>query len=433
MKKKISFSRALRGELSLPGDKSISHRAAIFNGIARGKATISNFSNGEDCKSTQNCLKALGVKITSAENTSDTIVIEGKGRSSLKEPPDILDAGNSGTTMRLLSGLLAAQPFYTVITGDESLRSRPMKRIIEPLRLMGAAISGRNNDTQAPLGIKGGKLHGFDYRLPVASAQVKSSIILAALFADSATKIIEPAMSRDHTEQLLSYMGAQIKRNNNTLDITPLSNDLVPFDINVPADISSAAYWLVAAIIHPKAEIKILNCGINPTRTGILEVLSNMGAIFSLNNKRVEGGEPVADIVVSSSNLQGTLIQGDIIPRLIDEIPVIALAACFATGKTIIKDATELRAKESDRIKTTTIELSKMGANIEEMPDGMIINGPCPLKGGFTDSHYDHRLAMTLAVAGMVSQNATVIDNAQATEVSYPSFWEDLARLEKAV
>ncbi len=431
MQKTVSRVPALKGEVSLPGDKSISHRAAIFNSIAMGIATITNFSSGEDCLSTLQCLKGMGVNMRERKEGAPALVLDinGAGRFSLKEPEDVLDAGNSGTTMRLLAGLLAAQPFLSIITGDESLRSRPMRRIIEPLTLMGAEIRGRRDNSLAPLAIKGGALHGIQYSLPVASAQLKSSLILAALFAEGQTRIKEPALSRDHTEKLLSAMGANIKKEGNQLVIAPLKGELKPCSLNIPGDISSAAYWLVAAAIHPQAELKILNCGINPTRTGIVDVLSAMGANLVMMNQRLEGGEPVADIVASSSKLRGVRIEGDIIPRLVDEIPVLAVAACYAEGTTVIKDAEELRLKESDRISTTSQELTRLGAIIETLPDGMIIHGPCQLKGATVHSHNDHRLAMTMAVAGIGASGTTRIDNAEVVGVSYPSFWEDLERL----
>jgi 3-phosphoshikimate 1-carboxyvinyltransferase len=357
-----------------------------------------------------------------------TVRIEGAGRFGLGEPEDVLNAGNSGTTMRLLAGLLATQPFLSIITGDESLRSRPMGRLIKPLNLMGAEIRGRKDNSLAPLSIKGGKLRGISYRLPVASAQVKSAILLAALYAEGQTQIEEPAQSRDHTERLLSAMGAKIQSadGGNRLIVSPLRDELKPCSLVIPGDISSAAYWLVAATIHPQAEIKILNCGINPTRTGILDVLSDMGANFTVMNRRQEGGEPVADILVRSSQLKSTSIGGDIIPRVIDEIPVLAVAACYARGTTIIKDASELRVKESDRIETTTQELRRLGASIETLPDGMIIHGPCTLTGAVTNSHNDHRLAMALAIAGIGASGTTIIENSEAADISYPSFWNDL-------
>lgn len=407
----------------------MSHRAAIFNGIADGQATVTNFANGADCRSTLTCLKALGVNLSYSSGPVPSVQIIGSGKSGLKEPEDILNAGNSGTTTRLLTGLLAAQPFLSILTGDNSLRSRPMGRVIKPLELMGAEIRARKNNTLAPLAIKGGALHGIDYLLPVASAQLKSSLILAAIFARGESRFTEPALSRDHTERLLNAMGARIERQGNTISISPLQGTLTALSMNIAGDISSAAFWLVAAAIHPNAELTILNCGTNPTRTGILDVLSAMGAVVKATNERSEGGEPVADLTIRSSRLKGTRIEGDLIPRLIDEIPVLALAACCAEGDTIIKDAAELRVKESDRISSTARELGRLGAKIDTLPDGMIIHGPCKLNGAPATSCGDHRLAMTLAVAGLVARGTTTIKNAQVVDISYPSFWSDLAAI----
>lgn len=426
MEKAIVSPPSLQGRITPPGDKSISHRAAIFNSFAIGQATVTNFATGEDCTSTLRCLRKLGVKLTRTSGPAPTIRIQGAGRSGFKEPDDVLNAGNSGTTIRLLTGLLAAQPFFSVVTGDESLRSRPMGRLIKPLTLMGAEIRGRKGDSLAPLSIRGTALHGIDYLLPVASAQLKSAITLAALFASSRTTIEEPALSRDHTERLLKIMGASIDSGGNRLTVHPLQRELQACTMAIPGDISSAAYWLVAASLHPQAELKILSCGVNPTRTGILHVLSNMGANLITSNQSFEGGEPVADISVRSSGLMGITIGGDIIPALIDEIPVLAVAACYAQGTTTIRDAEELRVKESDRIETTAQELTRLGARIETLPDGMIIHGPCKLTGAAVDSHNDHRLAMALAIAGLIASGTTVIQNAEAVDISYPSFWHDL-------
>jgi len=348
------------------------------------------------------------------------------GEEGLREAEDMLDAGNSGTTMRLLTGLLAAQPFFSVLTGDESLRSRPMDRIIMPLRLMGANIWGRKGDSVAPLAIRGGNLKGIDYRLPVASAQVKSALLIAALFAQGSTTVEEPAPSRDHTERFLKAMGANLECEGCRITVFPSPASLTAIDVRVPGDISSAAFWLVAGAIHPDASIRVLNTGMNPTRTGVLEVLQAMGAKLEVKNERSEGGEPVADLRVESSQLIATCVEGEIIPRLIDEIPAIAVAACLAKGTTVIRDAAELRVKESDRISTTVQELSKLGARIEQLPDGMVIHGGGELRGGRCDSHQDHRLAMTLAVAGLVAEGETIVENAEVVEVSYPGFWDDL-------
>ncbi|MFC2058040.1 3-phosphoshikimate 1-carboxyvinyltransferase [Chloroflexota bacterium] len=425
MKQSIRAPYSLEGAVEPPSDKSISHRAAILNSIAEGEARITNFSSSGDCNATISCLQALGVQIEQDEHSR--LIIRGAGKEGLKEAGDVLDAKNSATAMRLLTGLLAAQPFQSIITGDESLLSRPMDRIIQPLRLMGAQLWGRNNDSRAPLVINGGKLHGIRYTLPVASAQVKSALLLAALFAQDATAIIEPMPSRDHTERMLKAMGAGIKVDGDCITLSPGS--LKTLDVVIPGDISSAAYWLVAGSIHPRAKISLPNTGINPTRDGIIEVLRSMGASISVDNKRVVSGEPVADLLVESSDLSGIEIGGSLIPRVIDEIPLIAVAASIAQGKTVIRDARELRVKETDRITSTASELLKLGAIIEELPDGMIVHGGKRLKGAQCDSHLDHRLAMALGVGALVAEGETAIDNAEAADISYPGFWQDLDRL----
>jgi 3-phosphoshikimate 1-carboxyvinyltransferase len=328
--------------------------------------------------------------------------------------------------MRLLGGLLASQPFLSVITGDASLRSRPMGRLIEPLRLMGAEIWGRGRDSFAPLVIKGKKLRGIDFTLPVPSAQIKSAILLAGLFARGNTVLHQIIPSRDHTERMLKRMGASLESQGNAISLLPLSSPLTPINLHIPGDISSAAYFLVAGAIHPNARIMVRGCGINPTRTGIIDILLAMGAKLKINNKRLEAGEPLADIVVESSELKGIEVGGDIIPRLIDEIPVLAVAGCVARGKTVIKDAGELRVKESDRIATVAGELSRLGAKIEPLPDGMIVYGGRPLSGTEVDSHSDHRLAMSLAVAGLIAKGETTIKHARVAQVSYPAFWQTL-------
>ncbi|MCL0064345.1 3-phosphoshikimate 1-carboxyvinyltransferase [Dehalococcoidia bacterium] len=425
VEQRVTRVRTLKGEIIPPGDKSISHRALILNSIARGRAEISNFLPAADCLSTHSCLRALGVKI---ELHGNEVLIEGVAGKGFSRPKDALDAGNSGTTMRLLAGLLAAQPFVSVITGDVSLRSRPMDRIIQPLNLMGADIRGGEQNTRAPLIIRGGMLQGIHYRLPVASAQVKSSILLAALFAAGDTIIEEPAPSRDHTERMLQAMGANVRTEGSNIILSPPSR-LSPLDTQIPGDISSAAFWLVAGAIHNDARIRILGTGTNPTRSGIIEVLQSMGARVKIENERWEGNEPVADLLIESSSLNGTAIGGDLIPRVIDEIPAIAVAASVAGGTTVIRDARELRVKEADRIRATVLELSKLGANIEELPDGMIIHGVAQLRGGRCHSHGDHRLAMALGIAGLIAEGETTISDAAVVDISYPQFWEDMARL----
>ena len=424
MEQRIKGCSSLRGQVTPPGDKSISHRAVILNSMAWGRARIENFAPGDDFWATVSCLRALGVDII---EESGTLSVSGVGRDGFIEPPDVLNAENSATTMRLLAGLLAAQPFLSIVTGDESLRSRPMGRLIHPLRLMGAEIWGRGDDSLAPLAIKGNRLRGIDYRLPVASAQLKSAILIAALFAQGETTLEEPAQSRDHTERLLRAMGANLQSDGTRIELVPCAS-LSAIDVHVPGDISSAAFWLVAAAIHPNAHIKIINTGVNPTRSGIIDVLLEMGAKIKVENERMEGGEPVADLEVESSELVGTQIGGGLITRLIDEIPLVALAGCFARGTTIIRDAQELRVKEADRIGATVKELSRLGADIEELPDGMIIHGGRKLEGGDCSSHQDHRLAMALGIAGLVAEGETVIHDAEVVAVSYPSFWRDLER-----
>ena len=427
--KRISPPKQLAGEVAVPGDKSISHRALILNSLAIGKSQISNLSPGRDCLSTVNCLRALGVKLEKQDGKPPAILINGVGNTGLTEAKDVLNAGNSGTTMRLLSGVLSSQLFLSVLTGDISLRSRPMRRLIEPLRLMGAEIYGRGDDSLAPLVIKGKRLHGMSYTLPVPSAQIKSAILLAGLFAQGDTTIEQLQPSRDHTERLLKCMGAKLKIYNTHISLTPLKTPLSAVDLCIPGDISSAAYWLVAGATHPNAAIKIVNCGVNPTRTGIIDALLAMGAKLRIENQRLEGNEPVADLYIESSRLKAIEIGGDIIPRLIDEIPLLAVAACVAQGKTVIRGASELRVKESDRIASTIRELSRLGARIEELPDGMVIYGEKALLGKEVKSHGDHRLAMTLAVAGLVARGNTSIQNAGVAEISNPDFWEELNRL----
>lgn len=429
MDKKLRHLSRVQGEVTPPGDKSLSHRAAIMNSIALGKATVHNFLAGDDCKSTLNCLRAMGVDFTLVPGENPTLEITGMGARGFKEPEDVLNAGNSGTTLRLLCGLLAVQPFVSIMTGDASLRSRPLGRVIAPLGEMGAQIWGRAGDTLAPVAIHGGNLHGITYSLPVASAQVKSALLLAGLSAEGPTVLREPARSRDHTERMLRAMGANLKWDGPWLSLSPLTAPLAPLSMNIPGDISSAAYWLVLGAVHPRARIKVMNVGMNPTRTGVIDALRGMGARLSIENEHQEGGEPVADVVVESSELKAIDIKGDIVPRLIDEAPVLAMAACLAQGTTRIEDAGELRVKESDRIKTTVEELTRMGGRLEELPQGMIIHGVRKLNGAAVRSHGDHRLAMTLAVAAAVARGETVIHGAEAVDISYPTFWQDMERL----
>ena len=414
----------LQGELSVPGDKSISHRSLILNAMARGTARITGLSNGEDVMSTLACLRGMGVEITAGDSPGE-YTVEGRG-PLLEEPTDILDAGNSGTSMRLLSGLLAAQPFMSVLTGDASLRTRPMGRIVDPLQKMGAQVMGRQEGLLAPLVIRGGSLRGIEYDLPVASAQVKSCILLAGLSAGGDTVIHQPALSRDHTERMVTAMGATVEEDGLDLSLHPA--ELKAVDISVPGDISSAAFWIVAGLCHPHSRVLVRGVGLNPSRTGIIDALQAMGAGSSLQlvDERTEGGEPVADVLVTPGQLRGTEIGGDMIPRILDEVPILAVAACFAEGETVIRDAGELRVKESDRIATTVTELSGLGASIEAREDGMVIRGTGRLTGAVCQSHGDHRLAMSMAVCGLLAEGETEVRGAEDASISYPSFWDDL-------
>jgi 3-phosphoshikimate 1-carboxyvinyltransferase len=431
MEKTISRPGRLSGSMTVPADKSISHRAAILNAIADGPAAVQNFLPAADCLSTLTCLRALGVdwSLEKKPDGGSDLAIAGKGLAGLRESADILDAGNSGTTLRLLAGLLAGRPFLSVLTGDESLRSRPMARVVEPLRQMGAQVWGRSKGTLAPLVIVGARPHGVDYRSPVASAQVKSALLLAGLQADGATLFREPERSRDHTERMLRAMGADLTEEGDGLRLQPIERDLTPLDMRVPGDFSAAAFWLVAAVLHPNAEVTLRDVGVNQTRTGLLDVLREMGADVSRSDERTVGGEPVADLVARSSNLKGVAVEGPAVVRLIDEVPVLAVAAALAEGRTVLRDLGELRGKESDRVGLTVRELRRLGATIEEEGDSLVIEGRGKLQGAACDSHGDHRLAMALAVAGLVAEGETVIENAEATEVSYPGFWRDLEAL----
>lgn len=412
----------LRGRITVPGDKSISHRSLMLGSLAEGETVIRGLLLGEDPRSTAACFRAMGAQIS--ELNSELVRVQGIGLGNLREPVNVLDAGNSGTTLRLMLGILASHAgrFFTV-TGDDSLRSRPMSRVVNPLRQMGASIWGRENGAKAPLAIEGQNLKSIHYHSPIASAQVKSCLLLAGLMIDGETIVTEPERSRDHSERMLAAFGADLEVDiaTNTVMLRGRSN-LVGQEITVPGDISSAAFWLVAGSIVPNSDLVIENVGVNPTRTGVLEVLAAMGADISLENQRDVTGEPVADLRVRSSQLKGCKIGGALIPRMIDEIPVLAVAASLAEGTTIIQDAAELRVKESDRIAITAKELNKMGANIIELPDGMEISGGRSLTGNIVDSYTDHRIAMSLAIAALVAQGKTTIDRAESAAISYPSF-----------
>ena len=425
----IGKSSQIQGELNLPGDKSISHRSVIFNSIAKGTAEITNISLGQDCISTINIMRSMGVEVNLDDQDLTTVTIKGVGRTGLQEPNIVLDAGNSGTTMRLISGLLSTQPFFSVLTGDDSLRSRPMGRIISPLKQMGANINGRDGNTKAPFAIQGSLLQGIEYTMPVASAQLKSCLILAAINSIGETILHQPALSRDHTEKMLGNMGVDIHNEGLQLTIQPFNGEFQSTDVNVPADISSAAFWIVAGLCHKQGKITLKNVGINPSRSGILDVMSAMGGNITIKNSTIVAGEEVGDIVVESSELVGVEIGGDIIPRLIDEIPIIALAACFAKGKTIIRDASDARNKESDRLSITASELTKFGADIEELDDGIIVNGVGSLNGTICESFDDHRIAMMEAIAAILSKGQTTIKNSDCVAISYPMFWDDLSIL----
>ena len=425
----VSKPPTLRGAIRAPGDKSISHRSVIFNSLASGDAVVTNFSPGADCTSTVNIMRALGVDVErtqSSDDSGDTLRIRGAA-DDLAEPAAILDAGNSGTTMRLMSGVLGGRDMMAVMTGDSSLNSRPMGRVVGPLSRMGAAIRGRQNDTLAPLVFAGGELKGIEYHLPVASAQLKSTLILAALRADGQTRLQEIGRSRDHTERMLTAMGAQIEVDGLSISVSP--GPLAAADVEVPGDISSAAFWMVAAAVHPDAELCVTDVGINPTRSGVLEALASMGANIALENVKEVAGEPVADIVVRSSQLRGTDISGSIVPLLIDEVPVLAVAAAMAEGTTTIRDAEELRVKETDRIEATITWLRGAGIECEGHPDGMSIEGAGRIGGGTFDSSDDHRLAMSLGVAGLVSDSPISITDAEVAGISYPGFWAEINRL----
>ena len=423
----ISRQKQLKGTITVPGDKSISHRSVMFGAISNGLTEVTGFLQGADCLSTIACFQKLGIEI---ENDNQKVKIYGKGLHGLQAPSGILDAGNSGTTTRLISGILAGQPFETTITGDASIQKRPMGRIMTPLSMMGASFESHAKENCAPFTIHGGNLHGIHYDSPVASAQVKSSILLAGLYADDITSVTEPQLSRNHTELMLRGFGANVLSEGTSATIHP-EPELFGQKITVPGDISSAAYFIAAGLIAPNAEILIQNVGINPTRDGILKVAKAMGGKITYLNERIVSGEPVADILVESSDLAATEVSGDLIPTLIDEIPVIAVMAAFAKGTTIIKDAQELKVKESDRIAVVTDNLKVMGADITATDDGMIINGGRPLHGCQIQTHADHRIAMAFTVAGINAEGETTFDDPNCVAISYPTFYQDMLGLGK--
>ena len=419
----------VKGEITIPGDKSISHRALMLGAIATGETVIEGLLLGEDPRSTAACFRAMGAEIS--ELNSQRVVVTGVGLGNLQEPEAVLDAGNSGTTMRLMLGLLASHPDRLfIVTGDNSLRSRPMSRVVKPLTQMGASIWGRQGDSLAPLAVKGRTLKPTHYHSPIASAQVKSCVLLAGLMVDGKTTVTEPARSRDHSERMLRAFGASLDIDPDTHSVTLTGKPTLKGQkVIVPGDISSAAFWLVAGAIVPGSDLLITNVGVNPTRTGVLEALAMMEADITKENERIVAGEPVADLRVRSSQLKACEISGDIIPRLIDEIPILAVAACFAQGTTTIKDAAELRVKESDRLAVIATELGKMGANISELADGLEITGGNELKGAEVDSFTDHRIAMSLAIAALNAKGKTTIERAEAASISYPNFVSTLTQI----
>ena len=414
--------KPLRGEITIPGDKSISHRSVMFGAISQGTTEITNFLQGQDCLSTISCFRKMGIEI---ENTSERILVHGRGLHGLTAPTEILDVGNSGTTTRLISGILAGQDFTSELTGDASIQKRPMGRIIKPLSMMDATIESIKGNGCAPLRISGHALKGIHYQSPVASAQVKSSILLAGLYADGKTSVTEPALSRNHTEIMLRSFGATVTSEGTTASILP-DPDLHGQKIEVPGDISSAAYFIAAALLVPGSELLVKNVGTNFTRAGFLKVCKAMGADIETVSQTIEGGESRADLLVRYSHLKGTVIEGDIIPTLIDEIPMIAIMAAFADGQTVIRDAAELKVKETNRIDTVTAGLKAMGAVITPTDDGMIIEGTGHLNGASIQSYLDHRIAMAFSVAGLASDGETQIVDSQCVDVSYPEFYATL-------
>lgn len=422
----VKPSRGLRGEIILPGDKSISHRSLIFGAMAEGETTVRNFLPSHDTLATERCLKALGVEIDAPGEASR--VVRGGGWRSFREPGDVLDALNSGTTMRLMLGLLAGFPFFSVITGDDSLKRRPMGRVADPLTRMGASIMGRAGGTLAPLAVRGGGLKAIHYRMPVASAQVKSAVMLAALQAEGETAIEEPLPTRDHTERFFHYMGYPIEKNNGVIKIEP-GGAFAAKEIFVPSDFSSAAFFLVAGLCAGDSDIRIRNVGLNPTRTAFLDVLKRMGGAIEVEPEPDRSHEPAGTLRVKSSALTGTDIAPEEVPNLIDELPVFAVAAACANGRSSVRGARELRVKESDRIGSLRAELEKMGVAMEEHPDGFTIQGPCKLKGSAVNAHGDHRLAMALAIAALMAEGETAIEGAESVDISFPGFFQTLANL----
>ncbi|MDI3279855.1 MAG: 3-phosphoshikimate 1-carboxyvinyltransferase [Bacillota bacterium] len=429
MKLRVKKARqGLKGIVSVPGDKSISHRAVLWGALAEGRTEIVNFLPSEDCLCTVKACQALGVPIHLLSPSH--LVVEGVGLEGLQEPSDVIDAGNSGTTLRLLTGLLAGQEFYAVLTGDASLRRRPMDRVVEPLRAMGASIDGRQGGSRAPLSIRGRRpLRGLSYALPVASAQVKSALLLAGLYAREPVSVTEPLLSRDHSERIFALFGCPLERNGLTVTLRP-GRAWKGRPVSVPGDFSSAAFLIAAALLVEGSEVTIAGVGVNPTRTGLLEVIASMGGKVEVNPAaEKEDWEPRADLRISFSPLRGTQVGGPLIPRLIDEIPILAVLALAARGTTVVRDAAELRVKESDRIAVLCQELGRLGGRLTPLPDGLVIEGGSPLKGAATYSHGDHRIAMALAVAGLLAEGETTVDGFQCVATSYPNFVATLQEL----
>jgi 3-phosphoshikimate 1-carboxyvinyltransferase len=422
----IHRSSALRGEAGVPGDKSISHRALILSSQARGKTEIRGLSRGEDVRDTARALRALGVEMSPWG--SDPLVVDGAGAGGWKEPEDVLDFGNSGTGIRLMAGMVAAHPFFSALSGDRYLRRRPMKRIVEPLKLMGASIAGRRGGEYPPLAVQGAPLRGISYTSPVASAQVKSSILLAGLLGEGTTAVTEPALSRDHTERMLEYLGVEVERR----DLTVLlrgGQEWEARDLEVPADPSAAAFPLAAALVVPDSEVTVRNVCVNPTRTGLFDIIAEMGGELAFSSRRESCGEPVADITARFSTLKGVDVHPSLVPRAIDEFPILSVLALFAAGDTVISGAGELRVKESDRISTMAEELRRLGAEVEERADGLVVAGRRPLGTATCSSHGDHRVAMALAVAGCTIGGGLLIEDTACVRTSFPGFWDMLKSL----
>lgn len=425
--RRVSPVARLRGTIAIPGDKSVTHRAILFNAIARGDARIDHWLDAADTRSSLEAVRGLGVTVDEPE--PGVLLVHGRGRAGLREASDVIDCGNSGTTIRLLTGLLTGFPFLSILTGDASLRTRPMGRVARPLNELGADVRARAGDTLPPIVVRGQPIHGGRVETPVASAQVKSALLLAGLAAAEPVTVAEPSRSRDHTERLLAAMGAVLAITGSEVTLTPPRDDLRAVDVTVPGDISTAAAWIVAASIHPDADLLLTGVGVNDTRTGLLDILNAMGARIERLNERTTGGEPVADLRVRSATLHGFEVGGAVVPRAIDELPLVALAGACAGGTTVIRDAAELRVKESDRVATTAALLRAMGVTVIEQPDGLAVQGGATLHGASVESHGDHRLAMLGAVAGLCAEGDTSIGGSGAVSVSYPEFWQELQRL----